>query len=497
MERVVCETCNVDLTQNVRIQCAHEACADLSVCIPCFANGAEIGSHRNFHPYRVIDKISFPIYEKEWGADEELRLLEGLTLRGMGNWIDVADHVETRTKVECEEHYLRVYVNSPTWPIPRDFPKGVDTLSHRKKRKLGGGEKKRTWISGPCYHPEVYGFMPARGEFEMEAENEAEMDVKSVSFSPDDSDVSREYKLTLLEIYNERLDRRLRRRNFVLERGFLNYRAHQQYEKAMPKEDRDLLQSLKVYTPLLTKEDADTFIEGILRERQLRQRIALLQEWRLNGIRSQDEGLSYEYAKSARASGQGTRGSAPLTREGSLHLAGTSSSPFPGHGTPGGPSGSGASRHGQGKREDGSSGPGHHHVTPTPPKGKLIGRKQAVPLDITDAPDVHLLSAKEVELCSNLRLLPQAYLPIKATVIREASRRTTMRKRDARDHIKIDVNKIGALWDFWVASGWIRPASANKPDANRAAAQAAAAAAATATAQTSGPGTTVSSTPKS
>ncbi|RKP13867.1 hypothetical protein BJ684DRAFT_5446, partial [Piptocephalis cylindrospora] len=412
-----CETCNVDLTQNVRIQCAHEACAELCICIPCFANGAEVGPHRHFHPYRVIDKISFPIYEKEWGADEELRLLEGLSLRGMGNWVDVADHVETRTKVECEEHYLRVYVNSPTWPIPmeRDFPKGLDTLVHRKKRKLGGAEKKRTWISGPCYHPEVYGFMPARGEFEMEAENEAEMDVKSISFSPDESQVSREYKLTLLEIYNERLDRRLRRRHFVLDRGFLNYRAHQQYEKAMPKEDKDLLQSLKVYTPLMTKGNADAFVEGILRERQLRQRIALLQEWRLNGIRSQDEGMSYEYAKSARASGQGSRGSAPLTREGSHHLTG---SPFSGT---------------------------HPFSSP----------QSAIPLDITDAADVHLLSAKEVELCSNLRLLPQAYLPIKATVIREASRRTTMRKRDARDHIKIDVNKIGALWDFWVASGWI------------------------------------------
>ena len=59
---------------------------------------------------RVQEQHSQPIFTAEWGADEELLLISGLILNGLGNWMEVAGHIGTRTKEECQAHYEEVYL---------------------------------------------------------------------------------------------------------------------------------------------------------------------------------------------------------------------------------------------------------------------------------------------------------------------------------------------------------------------------------------------------
>lgn len=47
-------------------------------CIDCFCAGAALLPHRPDHPYRVVDCLDFPIFNKDWSAREELLLLEGI-----------------------------------------------------------------------------------------------------------------------------------------------------------------------------------------------------------------------------------------------------------------------------------------------------------------------------------------------------------------------------------------------------------------------------------
>src|SRR5580692_4426544 len=64
------------LTDQVRIRC--DVCADYDLCVPCFSEGKSSRDHDPAtHAYRVIEQHSIPIYTKDWGADEELLLLEG------------------------------------------------------------------------------------------------------------------------------------------------------------------------------------------------------------------------------------------------------------------------------------------------------------------------------------------------------------------------------------------------------------------------------------
>ena len=64
------------------------------------------------------DILDFPLFSEDWAADEELLLVEGLESFGLGNWEQIAEHIGTKNKLECERHYIEVYLNGPTWPIP-------------------------------------------------------------------------------------------------------------------------------------------------------------------------------------------------------------------------------------------------------------------------------------------------------------------------------------------------------------------------------------------
>ena len=81
----------------------------------------------------------------------------------------------------------------------------------------------------------------------------------------------------------------------------------------------------------------------------------------------------------------------------------------------------------------------------------------AAPLNLANSPSLHLLTPEEQTLCSQLRILPKPYLVIKETLIREYARRGgKLRRREARDLVKIDVNKTSRVWDFLVQAGFLK-----------------------------------------
>ncbi|GMI83442.1 homolog of yeast ADA2 2A [Hibiscus trionum] len=111
-----CNYCNKDLSGMVRIKCA--VCPDFDLCVECFSVGAEISPHKSNHPYRVMDNLSFPLICPDWNADEEILLLEGIEMYGFGNWAEVAEHVGTKSKTQCIDHFNAIYMNSPCFPLP-------------------------------------------------------------------------------------------------------------------------------------------------------------------------------------------------------------------------------------------------------------------------------------------------------------------------------------------------------------------------------------------
>ncbi|KAJ2363680.1 hypothetical protein IW150_006671, partial [Coemansia sp. RSA 2607] len=94
----------------------------------------------------------------------------------------------------------------------------------------------------------------------------------------------------------------------------------------------------------------------------------------------------------------------------------------------------------------------------TPPAAKsTVKWTKAEPIDISDRPLADKLAAAERHCCSVLRILPEQYIAIKQTLLREGKTRPpgTFKKRDAQRLCRIDVNKTSKIYEWYVAIGWL------------------------------------------
>ncbi|KAF9482230.1 SWIRM-domain-containing protein [Pholiota conissans] len=550
-----CDSCACDLTHTIRIKCADQVCIPgegVDICPACFCAGKEFGNHLRGHAYRVIEMNSYPIFTEDWGADEELLLLTGISTHGIGNWKKIAEHIGTRSKEEVEKHYRGVYIESKDWPMPRmdlEFDIPPEEFHERKRRRISAMNDQEIPVpkdpptSAPGLH-DIATFLPGRLEFEHEVDNDAEDLVKDLEFGivtdyggdqiiEDENDLdvrarakweedkrlgivptpqtlrspptahtgkgpppngktnghhvngdirklktedismtslngsaddeaeepaqpqpyetqdSLAFKLTLLEMYYQRVDKRLETKAVIFERGLLEYKKMQATEKKRQREEREFLHRLRPFARLQTAADYEAFSTDMLYEALLRKRIQELQAYRRHGLSTSADIEKYEADLAKRTQVK----VAPLREypadRASYRTTGRQSS---------GPDQRRSSLASFGEGEDRRS------REPTPRLGGAAGtnatpviRRPPQPLNLANSPSLHLLTPAEQTLCSQLRILPKPYLVIKETLVREYARRGgKLRRREARDLVKIDVNKTSRVWDFLVQSGYLK-----------------------------------------
>lgn len=441
----------------------------------------------------MIEQHSIPIFTDDWGADEELALLEGAETYGLGSWADIADHIGGfRSKDEVRDHYVDTYLQSSRFPLPEHCSPEDTSLSERipredfqanKKRRIERKKdeaknappatpKQKPTASVPACH-EVQGYMPGRLEFETEYFNEAEEAVQHMQFDPGDGINARtgemepemELKMTIMEIYNSRLDARVERKKIIFEHKLLEYRKNAAADKKRTKEERDLLNKAKPFARMMKHEDFEKFCEGLTYEHSLRQAIAQLQEWRNMQITDLKAGEKYEQEKQQRQS----RGP-PLGQFDRL-ASNRMSKPTPPFETPSASSALIAPELPlQLRQKSGLSTPppdqpngtnGTNGVlTPQQSKTKFVPKAlpNTVPLKFgkESASDLQLLTSEEVDLCRVLRIMPKPYLAIKENMIREAMKQGgALKKKTAMELSKIDEKKTKQVFEFFFHSGWI------------------------------------------
>lgn len=67
-------------------------------------------------------QLNDPLFVCALQADEELLLLEGVDMAGLGNWAAVAEHVGTKGQDACRQHYYDIYINCQSFPEPMPAP---------------------------------------------------------------------------------------------------------------------------------------------------------------------------------------------------------------------------------------------------------------------------------------------------------------------------------------------------------------------------------------
>ncbi|KAI9338267.1 hypothetical protein DFJ73DRAFT_628669 [Zopfochytrium polystomum] len=438
-----CDACEKDITFLVRFTCAPDLTAtlasgnELDLCVDCFCSGVELKDHKRTHPFIIREALNYPLFEPTWTAQEELLMVDGMRTFGMGNWEQIADHVGSKDKYEVEAHYMRTYVESPTWPIPVRS-KSLTLLLTTRLLFLLAILKSAT--SGPANH-EIQGFMPAREEFETEFDNDAETAVKDMVFEETDTPQEVLLKTTILNIYNTTLDRRLERKRFIKDRGLTHdFRKILAVEKKRTREEKELLHRTRVLARLQTAADYELLLDGLFREQKLRHRIAELQEYRRMGMTTFKDAADYERDKIQRVG-------LHIQKLGAGAAAGSTSTPTT-------PSLTSHHQAAHPPQPAAAAGAGPVGMTPLP---NTYRRGTVQPLDISTAESVELLLPNEQQLCSNLRIQPKAYLNIKETLLKEFTTTGVLQRKRAREMIKIDVNKTAAIYDLFVVNGWINP----------------------------------------
>ena len=339
---------------------------------------------------------------------------------------------------------------------------------------------------------QVAGYLPLRGDFDVEHDNDAEMILADMEFTgksigcdvaPSSSssrcapstnaratDVRRaegehatetELKLKVIEIYNAKLDERERRKAFVLERGLLDYKRLLAIERRRPREERDVYDAFRPFARFLTPGEFEELVRGIILEHRLRRRIGQLQEYRRAGVRSLAEAAEFEASRRKREASAANRrgGSGGGTADGRFDDAVSSRAAR--YSSRGGVGGDGAA--------DGDSGAAAATVSATSSAsvalattaaastesgarkrrrapgqsdedGTLAGgddTAQAPPaaaaastFSLAGVPGAERLAPEERRLCEHLQLLPAQYAQIKATLVNVALVRGHVRTTD-------------------------------------------------------------------
>lgn len=412
--RFHCNYCGRDLSTQIRARCAE--CSDYDSCLDCFSVGASLKPHQPSHTYRLIEVVHAPVYQMGWSADEEDKLLEGLEMYGVGNWEQVARSIATKNDIETEQHFLKVYLSSAGAPLPD--PARLLPVDRGAGSDANEPDPKLLRVMHKHQQEEAAGWMPKREDFVYEWDNEAEDILGDMEIGEDDSMHDREMKMQVLEIYNSKLDERLRRKKFVVSRGLTDFKAHQAAEKRRPREEREVREKLQVFARLLSTAEMDRCVAGILEERHLRAQLDTYREARARGATTPAECGHIMAGRSA-----------SKLRDSGMFAAN-------------------ASRH----RGDDSALPNSDADL----RSFFLGRD----VDVSEQPGAELLSRTELALCTALKITVHQYMIVKEVLVRESARLGCVRKKDAKAMVRLDQAKVAKIYDYLLACGWIRSPSA-------------------------------------
>ncbi|XP_077995715.1 transcriptional adapter 2-alpha-like [Glandiceps talaboti] len=397
------------------------------LCLQCFSRGWEGDGHESDHSYEIITN-DFSVFEAGWTAKEEMALLDAVSDCGLGNWGDVANQVQSKSREECEQHYQNVYIRNPKPPLPI-YPKHEMVAKEKPILcKLSDDPPRPAKDSQKAN--EMAGYMCARGDFNEEFDNYAEWDVKDLYFADDDDALLQALKTGAVQIFYARVRERHRRKKILKNYGLINLWKQQMLERKHSKYIRTLFEKMRPFMRLQPPETHDKMIEGFIYEYDLQKEIKRLKEFTENGITSFRGARLFEKLKSRREEQKTRRNMLTdvlgyvedqnacqqwLQRQALLE---TGQMQLP-------------------------------SVFPT------IGRRSAPPLDLHNFPMYEKLNDAEREMCAHVRIIPEAYFEYKRILMSEFTKQGFLRLKQARNLIKIDVNKTRKLYDFLVKQGAI------------------------------------------
>uniref|UniRef100_A0A7S3JP72 Transcriptional adapter 2 n=1 Tax=Euplotes harpa TaxID=151035 RepID=A0A7S3JP72_9SPIT len=322
-----CQICDVDISRSVKVICTGCKFVDKNSlpfieCLECLRKGREKNDHKHDHSYYILDRMDFPLFVNDWTAQDEMMLLKGISQSGIDNWPEISQQLGFKAPSDCEAQFYSFYYKSIEDPIPRIEDIGVlkrdkstnqpvlndtilttnaelkssfkplTTIAHRSLKSSddnASDNSKNKSLTPISNIRSLVGYMPKRGDFDTEYDDEAETRICEMEFNEDDTEEETKLKYKVLEYYNARLDERIRRKKFVIERGLLDLKKIQRQERKRSKEERDIINAMKPFARFSDKKEHERRVNNILKEYQLRVLIGQLKYFKAQGLSTLDE----------------------------------------------------------------------------------------------------------------------------------------------------------------------------------------------------------------
>ncbi|XP_062902389.1 transcriptional adapter 2-beta [Mobula hypostoma] len=429
-----CVYCLADVT-SLRLRCTE--CQDIELCPECFSAGAEIGNHRRWHGYQLVDGGRFTLWGPEaeggWTSREEQLLLDAIEQYGFGNWEDMAAHVGARAPPEVMEHYVSMYIhgNLGRACIPDTIPNRVTDHTCPSGAPLSPSlTTPLPPLDITAAEQQQLGYMPLRDDYEIEYLQDAETLISGLALNYDDEEVDIELKRAHVDMYVRQLRERQRRKNMARDYSLVPAFLGRERKERVPrrkvtKEERELRAKLRPICQFLSAREFDDCFDNLHKERALRAKIRELQRYRRNGIAKTEESAEYEAARHKRERRKELRGN--------------------------GGGGIGAGAPGSAAASTANS------ASAKRPKDEA-GRDVAVAefsSAMENLPGFDLLSEREKVLCGSLNLSPGRYLTVKTIIIKDYLQKRQGIPSKSRLPSYLDKVLKKRILNFLTESGWI------------------------------------------
>lgn len=287
-------------------------CDGLPLCVDCFSVGAyDVRPHQPAHAYRVVERVQESLYAKDWAAHEEERLLHALCDHGPNHWKDIADYVSSKSQMKCERHYQEVYLDGEMAPLPTEVvekdvlpePSSPTPVSEGKKTASGNRDEEREQrrVKPGVKAGIIEGYMPLRGDFDVEWDDDAENVIADLVIDPTDTLEELQLKLRLLEIYDHRLKRRDAVKEILSSHNLLDFGSHKVGGSRTARDEKELAARLKVFSRLLEKNVYNAVHDKLTNIYKLSRDVYRLAQARDAGVHHLSEVEVYDVERKTRA----------------------------------------------------------------------------------------------------------------------------------------------------------------------------------------------------
>ena len=282
-----------------------------------------------FTNYKILNKFSENLFTKDWTLGQEIKLLGAIERLGLNNWEEISK-ILGKGKFECESHYYTFYYKSNNDFLPDDKLIILNTnnkcskyisLSNKKqetlytdkiKQNIGyipfseNNKSNRSLSKNNIKKDEndkskpvnqnmydILGYWEKRKDYDVEYKNEAEIQMSEIEFNENDNKDKLDINYTSLRNYNNVLDEREERKNFVIEKNLFDVRKQINFFKKLSKHDKEIYEAIKYNMKYLTKEQFLFILESNILEKNIKTRLNQLLYYKNLGCNTYDDIQKY------------------------------------------------------------------------------------------------------------------------------------------------------------------------------------------------------------